>query len=219
MKAFFDIRPKYKIALSLLTLVILLLCGVLVERNFFSRVNEASTSIYKDRLIPSTAVYHLSDHITQRRFMLEGFLEDSKNSRNEVRDALTDHQQEMDSIVRAFEETYLVENESKSLTRLKEKLVAYTQIENSILSEKGSKGLQRLHGKYADIRTELMELSQIQTRVGQKLFNKTQNLTSNAGMVSQLQIVALIVICLITQGFILASRAISSNVKQSYNLN
>ncbi len=219
MKALFAIRPKYKLAMILLTLIVILLCGVLAERSFFSQVNAASASIYKDRLVPSSAVYHLSDHISQRRFMLEDHVRTSQGGVRELQQKLARHQGQMDSIIVAFEETYLVKNESKSLALLKTHLEDYDRAEAILLAGSTPADLSAAREIYQQIRRELMKLSNIQTRVGQDLFEETQDISSNAGMISQIQVVALIVSCLLIQAIILASKAISSPLKQRHNLN
>lgn len=219
MKALFSIRPKYKIALSLLTLIVILLCGVLVERSFFSRVKEASNSIYNDRLMPSTAVYHIADHITQRRFTIEAYVLQYPKAMEETRLELALHRQQTDSIVAAFEETYLVQKESESLEIMKKYLEDYKNIEQQLLVTGNPLDLKANLRAYNNIREELKQLSQIQTNVGQDLLDETESIASNAVMLSQLQIVALILTCLIAHAFILASRAISSPLKQRHNLN
>lgn len=220
MKAILSIRPKFKVALSLLMLIIVLLCGVLLERSFFSRVNEASSSIYNDRLVPSTAVYHLSDHITQRRFIADDYVDKfPKSPPSTTRQELRFHEQQTDSIIQAFEETFLVKKESKSLKELKKHLVHYHDLELEVLATGQPSKLQDIHRLYGLIRGELHELSRIQTHVGQELLTETQHITSSAGMVSHLQVLALIITCLIIQAFILASKAIRSPIKQKHHFN
>lgn len=219
MKAIFSIGPKLKIALSLLMLIVILMCGVLLERSFFSRVNEASTSIYNDRLVPSTAVYHLSDHITQRQFIVEEFVLSYPEASPVAGHKLFVHQQQTDSIITAFEKTYLVKKESKSLEALKKYLADYRKVETELLTTGDPEKLEATHYLYSDIRSELMKLSQIQTRVGQELLDETHSITSNANRLSQLQVVALIIACLVIQAFILASKVINSPLKQRHHLN
>lgn len=219
MKTIFSVRPKYEMALSLLVLVIILLCGVLLERSFFSRVNEASTSIYNDRLVPSAAVYHLSDHITQRFFIADEYLKNYPLKSHEVTRQLSFHEQQMDSIILEFKETYLINSESKSLEVLKDHLDHYKAVEKELLTTGNPSKLQVTHQLYRNIREELLKLSQIQTRVGKELLEETQTITSNAGMISYIQVVALIITCLVIQAFILASKAINSPIKQRHRLN
>lgn len=219
MKALFSIRSKYKVAISLLMLIVILLCGVLLERSFFSRVNQTSSSIYNDRLIPSTAVYHLSDHITQRLFIAEEYAENPPAMLSATKHQLSIHEQLTDSIITAFEETYLVNSESKSLEMLKSHLAHYKYVEQEFLTTGDPEKLKATHQLYTKIRGELLKLSQIQTRVGKELLDETHSITSNAGMISQLQVVALIITCLVIQAFILASKAISSPLKQPHHLN
>lgn len=219
MKNLLAIQGKYKVALALLTMIVLLLCGVLLERNFLGELNKASASIYNDRLIPSTAVYHISDHITQRRFLVQECLEDPHRLSKNEREELTLHRLKEDSIVKAFEQTFLVADESERLNRLKIHLRDFYLVEESLLDSTSQYTLADLNSVFFNIRHELRELSKIQTRVGQKLLDKSESLSSKAGMVSQFQVVILVIICLVAQGFILASKAIIPAFKQKHNLN
>ena len=200
-------------------LVVLLLCGVLVERNFFSKVNKASTSIYEDRLVPSVAIFHLYDHIVQRYLILNEYLRLREESSTVVKEKLLIHEKKMDSVLLAFGNTYLVANERKGLDQLRKHLQMYNRLENEMLESNEIIEIKHLNTHLDRIRTNFSGLSKIQANVGQSLLDEAHNVTSNAGMISQLQIVILIIICLITQGLILASKVIRSPIKQHHNLN
>ncbi len=219
MKSLYPIRSKTKVAITLLSMIILLLCGVLVERHFFSQVNKGSASIYNDRLIPSTAIYHLSDHIAQRRLILLSVTQAGAADIGKIRQQLSYHQQQEDSIITAFEQTYLVEDESISLEHLKANLGVYNQMESNMLHTTSEGDGPELASQYQKLRDELMKLSNIQTRVGQKIHNENERLTSNADVVSQLLVVVLIITCLIAQAFVLASKSIIPKVRQKHNWN
>lgn len=215
MKNLYPIQSKTKVAITLLSMIILLLCGVLVERYFFSRINEGSASIYNDRLIPSTAIYHLSDHLAERRFLI---LNDTLQLR-EIKNELAWHRHKEDSIIAAFELTYLVADESTSLNQLKTHLNSYNQIEAELISGKSEINFAQLEQQYTSIRAELLELSNIQTRVGRTLQNENDRLNSSADIISQLLVIVLIITCLIAQAFVLASKSIIPSLKQKHNLN
>lgn len=213
MNNLYSIRPKSKVAITLLSMVVLMLCGVLAERYIFSRIKEASTSIVKDRLIPSTAIYHLSDHFTQRKLALA----DTTYKAKPLELLLHWHRTKEDSIIEAFEKTYLVEDEALSLGELKAHLSQYNQLEQQYLNDAST--AEQLNSEYNLMREELLELSNIQTRVGQKLQTENERLTSNADVISQILIIVIIVCCLVAQGFVLASKSIIPSIKQKHNLN
>ncbi len=219
MKNLYSISSKSKVAITLLSMIILLLCGVLVERYFFSKMNEGSASMYNDRLIPSTAIFHLSDHIAQRRLLMLSKARYEDQQVEEIQRTLSWHQHKEDSIITAFEQTYLVEDESVSLEQLKAELNAYNQLEANLITSPTDSELAKLDIQYSNIRKELMELSNIQTRVGQKLQTENERLTSNADVITQLLVVVLIITCLIAQAFVLASKSIIPAISQKHNLN
>ncbi len=219
MKKLFVIREKYKVALALLSMIILLLLGVLVERNFLSELNVNSISMFNDRLIPSIAVYHLSDHSTQRMMSTKSYLANEEANKEHALQEFSKHQQKEDSIVRAFEETYLVRDEDSILQLLKSHLDESYRLQQDVLNRKSNHTIADVDGIFEEIRQELQELSKIQTRVGQTLLDQSKVLASKAGVVSQFQVAILIIVCLVAQGFILASKAIAPKIKQKHHLN
>lgn len=222
MKISLNLKPKYKMALTLLIMVSLILGGILIERQCIKDINYSTSSIYKDRLLPATAIFHLSDHLTQRRFILEDYVEDEKKTPG-VYAELTAHSTSMDSIITAFEMTYLVHLENESLNALKENLSKYDLAEARVLlqysANKSNRDFEQLLSNFSSIRSELIELSAIQTSVGKELMSSNAQSISQAQLVSNFQVAILLILCLIAQIFIIASKAIVSPIKQKHNLN
>lgn len=223
MKTLISIKPKYKLALVLLIMASLILAGLLMERKYFKNVNTSSASIYNDRLIPAIAIFHLSDHLTQRRLLLEQQI-NNKPVSAQLQSTLSGHSLAMDSIVRAFEETYLVKAEFKSLEMLKQYLGEYRQTEKLLLQnprqDLGSEKIhQQLQTDFENIRSELIELSAIQNLVGKELMADTRHTVAQAHNISDFQIAILLITCIIAQMLIIASKAITPTIRQKYKLN
>lgn len=223
MKTLISIKPKYKLALVLLVMASLILAGLLMERKYFKNVNTSSASIYNDRLIPAIAIFHLSDHLTQRRLLVEEQIGKGPLPEH-LQTYLSDHSLAMDSILRAFEETYLVKAEFNSLELLKQYLDEYNQTEQLLLqNHRESIGSEKIHNQlqkdFENIRSELIELSAIQNLVGKELMADTKHTVAQAHNISDFQIAVLLITCIIAQMLIIASKAITPSVRQKYELN
>ncbi len=215
MKSFLAIKPKHKIAITLLTMILLLFGGVLLERHFLGKLNQNSVSIYADRLVPLNFVYQLSDDLYQRRLLIS----EKSYAPKEVDQLLQNFRKREDSILQAFEKTYLVQEEVQALTGLKQHFREYNSLENKVVYSATGKQLQTLDDKLAVIRQDLAALGNIQYRVGQRIHENNEELSSRAGLVSQVQVVVLLITCIITQGFILAAKSIIPRMTQKHNWN
>ena len=69
----FSIQPKMKIALFLAAICVIVLDTIFWERSNLSHLNASFSSIYEDRLLPATYVFHLTDHLYQKRLVLESY--------------------------------------------------------------------------------------------------------------------------------------------------
>lgn len=221
MKSSFPIPAKYKAALVLLLMIMMLLGGILLERHFFQKVNSASTALFEDRLMPSTFVYHLTDFIHQRHRVVEKtIITQSLKPVSSPIDQINTYRHKMDSIMVAFQSTFLVQDEITSLERLKTELKIYGEVEQQLLATPATtKSIEDLELHLDAIRTELFMLSNIQTTVGQELLTDSSHVVASAYALNKFQISILIVCCLIAQVFILSAKIVRSPISQNPNLN
>jgi hypothetical protein len=221
MKSKLSLPAKYKAALVLLLMIMMLLGGILLERHFFREIDSASTALFEDRLMPSTFVYHLTDFIHQRHRVVEKtiLIPSSQPSSSTIAE-INAYRQQMDSIMVAFQSTFLVQDEVTSLERLKIALKKYGDVEQQLLATPATtKSVQDLELHLDAIRTELFMLSNIQTTVGQELLTDSGHVVASAYALNKFQISILIVCCLIAQVFILRSKIVRSPIPQQPNLN
>jgi hypothetical protein len=196
--------------------------GVLLERHYFKQVDSASTALYEDRLMPATFVYQLSDYIHQRHRTAEKIhLIQRAAPTGRQAAALAKYRRQMDSIVLAFEKTYLVQDESASLARLNRGLTAYDATERRLLAAPASaEYFNRLEGHLDAIRSELLQLSSIQTSVGRDLLTDSERAVASANAIGKFEIGILIACCLVVQILVLSTKVVRSPiVQQNPNLN
>lgn len=218
MNAFFSLQHKYKIALLLLVMIVTLLSGILIERNFFQRVDTTSTALYEDRLLPAVFVYKLTDYIHQRYRLAEKIhLTQPAAPTPEQVARLARYREEMDTLLVAFQHTYLVQDESASLQRLVAELDSYAAAEQRLLATPAH--FDRLEQQLDAIRGELFQLSRIQTTEGKELLSDTEHVVARAYILGNFQIAILIVCCLIAQVLVLSSKVVRSPIAQQASLN
>lgn len=222
MRSFFAIRAKFKIALMLLVMVTVILIAALLERKFFNDVHTSSASIYNDRLIPATAIFHISDNVYRQQNLYEMIGHQTDDPALPlIVSKLKNIKESNDSILSAFRQTYLTPTEEKFLNKLSRDLNDYYKLKTEMLNSKSNTQVQQdvIKDSFEQIRTDLHKLSSIQTLVGKELLTSTENNVARAHLITNLQIVAAIILSVICQILILTSQSVKSPIKQKHELN
>ncbi|MFD2886614.1 MCP four helix bundle domain-containing protein [Chitinophaga cymbidii] len=196
MKGFFQIRNKFKICCVLIVIIVLVLLNNLRSRKNISRLDESVSSIYQDRLLPATYLYEISNRLYQKRLMLEekaGLPEDWM-ALKKARDG------EIDSLVQAYDSTYLTKNEQTLWLRFKEQLQRYNRLESASFTLATGPGGLSVDGEvsldegFRQTVTLLNNLTEIQVGEGKNLQTGSHNIASGSVLSSHLEMTLLIVL-------------------------
>ncbi|MPR35044.1 MCP four helix bundle domain-containing protein [Salmonirosea aquatica] len=227
MKWTFVIQQKMKAALLLGCIMVLVLVSVLLSRSNIEGIDKSFSSLYADRLIPTTDIVYLTESLYQKRLLMEKqFMAREENSWENVSSQLHAHNQRIDSLVGEFKKTYLVKNELVSLRAFQSRHSEYARMEQKIVSlgkaGNPSAGLA-LHANQGNVlfqktMTRLRELTQIQSSVGKELLRKSHRDVLQFVFLSTIQIVMVIVIGLMVLGLIRSSKMIHSK-SEPFHLN
>jgi hypothetical protein len=224
MKWIYSIQQKSKTAILLMVVVTTIMgCNFLVNK-FFTDINKSVSSIYNDRLVPATELFHANDIMYKKRLILEKYLmSPAQQDNSAVKQQLTAYNTQIDSIVRAYEATYLVDEESTSLHHFKKTVQQYNQLENAYLASANNvtpdtyeKNLGPL---FKAIHQDLVQLSSIQTSVGKDLFNGSKTITSGANLISNLQMAIVVIIMVVVYTLLLTSRSLIPKNLKDFRLN
>lgn len=228
MKFSYSLKQKSKIALLLfLIMACTILIRVLEDRSI-KNMERAFSSLYDDRLIPATDIFYIKEKLYAKRLILENFVtaEDDTTSYLNLKSNLTQHDFEIDSLLKKYSKTFLVLNEKSRLDDLKLKLVEYRTIEKTILANASNldkAALKKLFNgnfniAFVDLSALLLELTKIQTVVGEELREESKKIVSGTNLYSSLQIVLAIIIGILIVSIVFASNVI--NVKNdNFKLN
>jgi hypothetical protein len=207
-------------------------CSILIrvlEDKSIKKMNNAFVSMYKDRLIPATDLFFLAENIYEKRFLLEETLNQpglDKARISQTSNRLENHDRNIDSLIRKYEQTLLVKPEKKYLTDLKSKLQAHKLIEQNILlmssrhsALEGKKMFETL-GKtsFQTATQKLSELTRIQTEVGEELIGNSKFMVSGSQIYSALQVALAIVIGILIVGIVFTSNVVKIQ-NDKFNLN
>jgi hypothetical protein len=229
MKFAYSIKNKRTIALMLFSIMA---CSILIrvlEDKSIKDMNNAFISMYNDRLIPATDLFHLAENVYGKRYLLEEALynTDSVNINHSfLKRRIALHNKSIDSLVGKYEQTFLIKQERKQLEELKAQLKDTRKIENSILlssdrhSIDAGRTLFETQGKASFTTTtkKLAELTKIQTVVGQELIENSNYAISGTKIYSSLQLALAIIIGILIVAIVFASNVVKIP-NDKFNLN
>jgi hypothetical protein len=226
MKWTFVIQQKFKVILLLTIMIVLIGFTNYIEQKNMEQMEESFTSIYYDRLIPATEIFHLTENLFNKRIILQPFVNTSTPIPPDEKDQLEKYHSDIDERIARFEKTFLVQHESSSLTKFKAHVAECQLIEDEIAdhlrANRSAEALtlyhQKFQPKFSEILKNLEELSMIQTSVGMDILKESKSTISNSDLMLTLQVITAIVIGLFVHGLIIASRVANLNDK-NFHLN
>ena len=233
MKWSFVIQQKIKAGILLGGVMLAIILGILLSRRNIDGINKAVSSIYQDRLIPATSIIYLTENLYSKRLSLEKLvLSENKAGVVQVGILLEKHNVEIDSLIKAFEKTYLTRREAEVLGAFKNKMEVYGLLEKKILGLQLSgdpqsgkimfeeAGATTFHKALGD----LNELAKIQSAIGGELIRKTEHDFAGFTLMSFLQlslaiIVGLFILIMINNARIVNQPKVSGGSGSKFNLN
>jgi Four helix bundle sensory module for signal transduction len=225
MKWIYGMDERNKPALLLLVIVITILASNFLEKKLITDMGKSISSIYEDRLVPAAGLFHIHDLMFTKRLALEAYLlNPEEQSRQEVSRQMVRCNARIDSLIQAYEETYLVEEESRKLKEFKLLVRQYNILESLYLSAHPGPGQLQSYARqigpiFKKMHGGLMSLSHIQTAEGRELLEDSRVITGNASLISNLQIAMVVVIALAVQALLRSSRRLIPKKLQNFRLN
>lgn len=184
MKNLYKITPKnrWRIILGLSVVLLLIFLTSLFENKQLKEINESFGSLYKDRLIPASEIYQINTYFTQKSFVLEELKNVNDSLSFNFSPLLIKNNKKIDSLLKAYEETYFVKEEKLAFVKFKEnyedyqkKEVVVTQgMKNCELSISEKKDIGEALVFLNKININLAELVAIQSSVGKELLDDSK---------------------------------------------
>jgi hypothetical protein len=167
-----------------------------LSRRSVHQIQQASASIYKDRLVPTAIIANLTSKIYQKRLLLEPHvLGETKPGASSMGSTLDRLNRQVDSLLTEFGETKLTRQEANQLTLLEQRLAIYNQLEGEITRQlvNQPEAQQVLfagtgHTAFGQVAQTLTELSTLQLMVGEQLVNQSRGQTNYIYVLTTIQI-------------------------------
>jgi len=206
MKWTYSIPKKTGTALLLLTVLVLVLANNLRDRSNSERLKTAFESIYEDRLMVESYILRLSEELHQIQEILENpVVRQTENLQRKL--------SEIEQINLLYLNTELTKAEEMHFEHF-EKLT--WELDRALQDGK----IEGANSKIEEALTDLRLLSEIQISEGQSLLTQSQQLFKSSSISSQFEICLVIILGLMVQGILFASKTLQKqNSISTENLN
>lgn len=200
-----DTRSSIRSVLLIISLLCLILTSIFLNRRSVHDIQQASASIYKDRLVPTGMLVKLTATVYRKRLLLETYvLANSKPDTILIASTLDRLNRRTDSLLTEFGQTTLTVREADRLRVLKQQLAVYNQLEgelttNLINRPRAQQTLFVGSGStaFGQVAQTLDELVSLQLTVGEQLLGESRGQTNYIYILTALQIGLVLMIGLI----------------------
>ncbi|GAB3218163.1 hypothetical protein J0A67_02165 [Algoriphagus aestuariicola] len=200
MKWTYRIPNKLGTSLLLMVVLALVLVNNLRERSNSKQLETAFESIYADRLMAESYILSLSEQLHQIQELLETSPADKDK-------ALEQNLSEIDRINLLYLDTKLTEDEERHFDHFE---TLTWEITKSLREGKHKRAISDIDAALRDLHL----LSEIQVSEAQSLLTKTAQIFRSGSLISQFEIGLVILIGLMVQGMLFASKSLQVREKQ-----
>lgn len=227
MRFAYSIKQKARIAILLF---FVMTCSILIrilEDKSVKNMNDSFISLYNDRLIPAMDLYHMVENLYARRNIIESVLYSAAKAQQvNLRENLSEYNTNIDSLMKKYEKTYLVQQEKVHLQDLKKSLnvtlVMERDLVNNIYNNQPETALAIYESKGKPLFTKttahLSALVDTQKQVGNEIIEQTERIVSGTKLYSSLQIALAILIGILIVGILFTSNVVNIR-NDKFNLN
>jgi len=188
------LRYKTRVGLLLALLLLVLVLNNIAGRANFNQIEKTAQSIYEDRLMPSTYIFELREHLDQERMLFASSNGDAAMLRQHEL-----HQSAMADLINRYEQTELTAEERAEWKAFKQHL-HYLQMNRHTRSG--------FNEHYEQTLKSLNHLSLIQAGEGKHLRANMNAIASTSALMSYLDIAIIVIIGGITLSLIGFSKSI-----------
>lgn len=192
----------------------------ILDKQYFSELQDSFSSVYKDRLLVESYVYRLSNQLHKKKLILNDLNGSNKQEVKQKNKKLDDS---IDALIKQYETTRLTRLEAEFFADLKSSLSSLYRLESNYINKGVDNPTDNLYSlieaQHQRLSTDLDQLSEIQLSESKNIIDKSNRIIAASNLTSQFEICMLIIMGLIIQALIFTSKSISSKFPQSSSLN
>jgi len=169
----------------------LILLSVFLCRRNLTDIQEMTTSIYQDRLVPTATTMSLASAMYRKRQLLDHCAQaDQKTSPAVLKWQIEDTNERVDSLIEAFAKTQLTTTEANHLRTFRQRLALYNRSERAFLASatQPTASSDSMAVAFRQLTDELNNLAALQVTVGEDLLDDAREKTRSTLVLTACQI-------------------------------
>jgi hypothetical protein len=208
MKWTYGIRNKMTAAILLFSVLAIVLLNNWYERHVSEKISAAISTIYDDRLVPESYLLQYSDYMHQVVEISEEPEHNVADKQRLIAVALT----KLEMINEDYRKTKLTAEEAEGFRR-------FTGLTTGIAQKSLNAQFEDCRHDAREALTVLRQLSKIQVAEAKQQMLNAEKLYASGSIFSHLEMVVLIVLGIIIQGLVFASKTLTMKEPVKQNLN
>lgn len=221
MKWAFSIQQKFKAAALLAIVCVTILITNLLGRQHIDKLGSSFSSVYEDRLVVESYIYKLSNHLYQKKLLLDNC---AGQPDTQVSTHFGIHNTAISDLLVDYEKTRLTDEEEVCFRKFKANVAALQHLErqyfrNASGNPQRSDTRSQIEEQFATASSNLHQLSLIQLKEGKLLADQSQRIVAGSSLLTSFEMAVLIAIAIILQVLVLASKPVISRITQRSSLN
>ena len=215
MKWTYIIRQKTKAATVIAVVFGLILVTNRIDKNYFSQLQNSFASVYEDRLLAESYIYQLSGLLHHKKMLMDEWSQLNTERINATNKALDDS---VKALVAIYEATQLTKTEARLFDELRQKLAQLQALE-SRYGDRDANYQQAMTVQHRKLSVNLDRLSEIQLAETKNIVDNSNRIIASSNLTSQLEIGIIIVMGLIIQALVFASKSTVPRFPQNSRVN
>lgn len=179
MEQFRELSYKWRMGIVLVAILAAVLLNNLYSRSNVTDLDHTISAIYKDRLMPATYIFRITDHLYQKRILLQ---------HNSGKQLYAPHDHAIASLIQEYEATHLTREETRCWQSFRQHLDQY----DNVLATSGNTPAEAQ--QFAAIIKDLNALSEIQAGEGSHLHASSVSLLNNTSLGASLEMVLVVLL-------------------------
>lgn len=183
MKWLMGAKENNKLAFVLPVMVILIITMIVASKNQINQLDKSVHSIYHDRLVAGRAITQIMDLHYENHLLTDKYIQETiLHNQARLADQVVHNYNQIDSLMREFKKTMLVEEEKDALQAYEQNNDAHRAFQQQIFGLTNYEHQAPLLKSYSlekensfqSVLTILRQLSMVQPRVGKTLLQDSQ---------------------------------------------
>ncbi|WP_165864789.1 MCP four helix bundle domain-containing protein [Rufibacter latericius] len=214
-------KHKTKAALLLAVVMVLVLAKNTLDNKTVTKLGTSFATVYEDRLLVESYIYQLSGHLYQKKMLVDNSFYAGNDGH--LASGLQENNLAIATLLTEFGKTRLTDAEARYLVAFDRNHRELKALENQYLRQLGGKEVlpakKELDTRFQQATNYLNQLSRIQVAEGKRLNDSSQQMMAGSAILTQLEFVLIIVIGILIQMLIFASKSRFSKFPQNPMLN